>query len=294
MNEAAPILPSTPVQGTPIAAPSISSCPTCGSSNPAATVSRRREYALAFGKLRMSYRDESIEKHFAQVVGRHDAEVDAELQALREALKKPENRYLARLSCWTLDIMDSPAYVVYPSGDNYSLLVESLRPAKASTFDVLIGEIEGVASPEECHGQQLPRLVVQTAYIIDKEHVVKKSPKPEKIAEKKFESVVGEIFDRAMQANKGLGTDAAKNYVFLFYLKTYTLAAEKISDDFSLLSVDTQPSKVSGPRRLTTIGMNFRHRETGLTERYCCTVDQTGMFPYLADPWRQTYELSFR
>jgi len=242
----------------------------------------------------MSYRDESIEKHFAQVLGRHDAEVHTELEILREALKKPENRYLARLGCWTLDIMESPAYVVYPSGDDYSLLVEALRPAKASTVDVLIGEIAGVASPEECHGQQLPRLLIQTAYIIDKEQVIKESPKPEKMAEKKFESVAGEIFDGAMQANKGLGTDAAKNYVFLFYLKTYTLAGQKISDGYALLSVDAQPSKVSGPRRLTTIGMNFRHRETGLTERYCCTVDQTGIFPFLADSWGQTYELSFR
>ena len=293
MDEGAPLPASEPVPTTATIRPS-STCQTCGANSPGTMTSARREYALPFGKLRMTYRDESIEKHFAQVLGRHDGKGRAELEILQEVLKKPENRYLARLGCWHLDIMDTPAYVVYPSGDDYSLFIEALRPVKGSTFDVLVGEIAGVASFDECHGQQVPRLLVQTSYLIGKEHVVTESPKPEKMEEKRFESIAGDIFDRALQANKGVGTDIAKNYVFLFYLKTYTLAAQKISDGYTLLSVDAQPSKVNGPHHLTSICMNFRNRETDLTERYCCTVDQTGIFPYLADPWRQTYELSLR
>jgi cyclic patellamide precursor peptide PatG len=277
--------PQAPVAPLPVAMRTASSCQTCGTTLPAATApTGQSQPVLAWGKIRLTFPTESIEKQFAQVIGRHEGKGHTELELLKEVLEKPENRYLARLACWTLDIMDSPAYVLRPKDStDYHLLVEALRPAGRSSIDVVVGEITGFASSKDCNNQQLPLLVFETAYIFEKEQLIKQMSKPEKISAKDFEAVAQEVFERAMRPNKGTGLDIPRNFVFLFYDKVYGLAARKALAGAALVSVDVQPSPVSGPHRLATVCLKFRHRESDLTERYCCTVNWDGTFPYLAD-----------
>lgn len=293
MDEGTPIQPSATPAPMPSPPPvrTAGSCQTCGSNLAAAgTTSGQPQYVLAIGKIRLTYPSESVEKHFAQVIGRHDSKGRSDLQVLREVLHKPENRYLARLACWTLDIMDFPAYVLHPRGEDYTLLIDALRPASGSTIDVVIGEIKGLATPRECNNLQLPRVVFDTAYVFEKEQLVKEMTKPEKMPAKDFEGIAQEVFDRAMRPNKGIGLDIPKNFVFVFYDKVYGLAAQKASEGYSLVSIDAQPSQVSGPHQLASVCMKFRHRQTDLTERYCCTVNCDGEFPYLAEPLHATNE----
>lgn len=293
--EEASIQPSSPT-ASPSPSPSraTSSCQTCGTSLPAISAGvAQAQPILAWGKIRLSYPSESVEKQFAQVIGRHDSRGRAELQVIRDVLEKPETRYLARMACWTLDIMDAPAYVLRPKEtSDYRLLVDALRPASPSSIDVVVGEIRGLASAKECNNQQLPLAVFETAYIFEKKELIEKMSKPEKVPAKDFEAIAQEIFERAMRPNKGTGLDIPRNFVFLFYDKTYALAAQKISEGYSLTSVDVLPSRVSVPHQLATVCLRFRHRQTDLTELYCCTVNCDDVFPYLAEAWHPTYESS--
>jgi hypothetical protein len=292
MEDGAAIQPGYPAASVSSPATRASgSCQSCGSQLPGTgTAAVQNQHVLAFGKIRLGYPSESIEKQFAHVIGRQESRGKTDLQIVQDVLATPGNRYLARLACWTLDIMDAPAYVLRPKDpSDYNLLIDALRPAATSSLDVVIGEIAGLASPAECNNQQLPRVLFETAYIWDKEQLPARMPKPEKIQPQEFESMVKDVFDRGLQWNKGIGLDRAKNFVFLFYDKIYGLAAQKMADGYSLRSVATQPSPASGPHQLATVCLEFRHRQTDVTELYCCTVNCDGVFPYLVDPLRPTY-----
>jgi PatG Domain len=284
--------PSTPtVSPSPSLTRPGGSCQTCGNSGPAASASPTQP-VLAVGKIRITYPNESVEKHFAQVIGRQDSKGRSDLQLIRDVLAKAENRYLARQACWTLDIMDSPAYILRPRDfADMSLLVDALG-ASTSSIDVVIGEITGLASPRDCGPMQLPLVIFETLYIFEREQLVKSMSRPEKIPPDEFQAIAQEVFDRMMLPNKGTGLYRGINFVNIFYDKVHGLAVSKISEGFSLISVDVRPSPVSGPHQLAKVCLKFRHRQTDLTELYCCTVNLDNIFPFLVEKLYPSYEMS--
>lgn len=292
MEQPTSIVPTAPIlsQGSAITR-SAGTCQSCGSSGPTPFTGQMQP-VLVSGKLRMTYPTEAVEKHFAQIVGRQDLKGQSELEAIRTVLGKKEYRYLQRQVCWTLDILNSPAYVLRAKDPrDTELFVEALRPGNASSIDVIIGEIIGIASPRECNNLQLPLVDVETIYSFEKDQLLKSISRPDKVPADKFEAIAREVFDLVITPNKGTGLDRAINYVGFWYEKVYGLAAQKVFDGYTAPSVSARPSPVSGPHQLANVCLKFRHRQTDIAEVYCCTVNLDGVFPFLAEPLRLASEI---
>ena len=98
-------------------------------------------YVYAIGKIEPRFPRISVEKEFAQAVGRDKTAGLTDRQALHGVLSKPENRYLVRQLCWVMTIEGLETYILVPRDPaDYSLLVEALRPAPQPwDLDCVIG-----------------------------------------------------------------------------------------------------------------------------------------------------------
>jgi len=75
--------------------------------------------------------------------------------------------------------------------------------------------------------------------------------------------------------------DRAKNYLFMRYPGIYSKTFDRQEHDFSLRSIDTKPSDLSGTRKIVDVILRFSHRKTDVTETYFVRVDVTEEFPFL-------------
>jgi hypothetical protein len=78
-------------------------CATCGTA-PAANggAAAAPSYVYAIGRIEPRFPRVSVEKEFAQAVGRDKTSGLTDRQALHAVLSKPENRYLVRQLCWVM------------------------------------------------------------------------------------------------------------------------------------------------------------------------------------------------
>lgn len=266
------------------------SCPTCSSVIAAAPAS---SFVYAIGKVEARFPHLSVEKEFAQVIGRSDATGQTDRQALHAALSQPENRYLARQMCWVLSIQGLETYILVPRDPNdLHLLVEALRPVPApADVDVVVGVKGSLASPEMCNGLIVPIVGFDQIYSFDRTALIKAIPKPENIAAKDFEPAAEELFDRIMLITDNAGaTDEhrALNYLAVRYPRIYETAAEAFANNESLTAVNVRPSPLTGSRNVLDVIFSFRHRSTDVVTKYGTRVDLTEEFPFLVSklgPW---------
>jgi hypothetical protein len=276
-------LASSPVS-TPVAP---KSCTACGGADGSARpVSAMSTFVYALGRLEPRFPSLSVEKEFAQAVGRAQTANLTDRQATHAALSKPENAYLVRHLCWVFSVEGIDSYVVVPPGSEEArYLVQAIRSSpRTSDVDVLIGTVGPPVSGRACNGLTLPSVNLAQLYTFDVEELVRKLPRPKDVSDPVFAATVQEVLNSVLQLadNAGLRSDhRALNYLATRDPSIYSAVAHRFQHNESLVSVDVRPSPLSTSREVKEVVLTFRHRETDAMQRLFARVDTTELFPFL-------------
>jgi cyclic patellamide precursor peptide PatG len=271
-------------------------CPKCGAAPAAnAWASAAPSYVYAIGRIEPRFPRPSVEKEFAQAVGRDKTSGLTDRQALHAVLSKPENRYLVRQLCWVMTIEGLETYILVARDPvDLGLLVETLRPTPQPwDLDCVIGFRGPVAGPEVCNGLMIPIVAFDQIYSFDRNALIKAIPKPEKASAKEFAPAAEELFDRIMQMTDNAGaTDEhrALNYCAVRYQAIYANAAEAFARNASLTGVDVAPSPLSGTRKVVDVIFSYTNRNTDVVEKFFTRVDVTEEFPFLVTKMSPYYD----
>lgn len=271
-------------------------CPTCGN-QPAAngTNAIPAAWVYAIGHIEPRFPKISVEKEFAQALGRDKVAGLTDRQALHAALSKAENRYLVRQLCWVMSIAGLETYLLAPRDPvDLSLLVDALRPTPQPwDLDCVIGIKGPIAPPEICNGLMVPIVVFDQIYSFDRDTLIKAIPKPEKTTAKDFAPTAEELFNRIMQMTDNAGsTDEhrALNYLAVRYPRIYEAASEAFGRNESLSALDVRPSPLSGTRKVVEVILSFTNRNTDVVAKSSVRVDVTEEFPFLVTKMSPYYD----
>jgi hypothetical protein len=274
------------------APPQTSGCPTCGSgpkpAPPVAPPIPAHGPVIAVGGVSCAFPSLSVEKEFAQLLGQKEFNGFTDRQTMYSVLSKPENRYLARRMCFLFTPYGtgaSPAYVVIPEQqDDLDLLIDTLqRPLSSTEFDVVKGQLIGIAPPALCNAQQLPILSFYQLYSFGLDEFLGALPRPDKMTEGEFKAACDELFHRVLHlASNASGPTLGLSYAILSYAGLYKLVAEKYQQNYSLASVDVTASRLTPGS--ADIWLKFIERKTSFSETYCFTVNYSGPFAFLEEP----------
>ena len=265
-------------------------CPTCD-----AAASMSNDYVYAIGRVEARFPRLSVEKEFAQAIGRAETAGHTDQEAFHKALSERENRYLARQMCWVFTVQGLETYLLQPRdpGD-FDLLVEAIRPQPSPMdLDVVIGVRGPIASPDYCNGLMVPIVAFDQIYSFDRAYLIKAIPQGKDADAKKFRAAADAVFDRVMQMTDNAGaTDEhrAANYLAMRYSAIYAKTAEEFARDFSLTGVDMRPSSLSGTRKVIEVIFAYTNRNTDFTEKFCVRVDVTEEFPFLVTKLSPYYD----
>src|SRR5271157_1335459 len=268
------------------------SCPTCGQTARSAAIG---QYVYAVGQVEARFPTLSVEKEFAQAVGRAETAGLADRAALQKVLSQHENRYLVRELCWVLTNRGLDTYVLFPSdrADSH-LLVESLRPAaKPDALDVVIGVRGPIAPPEMCGGLTIPTLIFDQIYSFDRDALLKAIPRPEGIKSADFAQAADGLLDRIMQVADNTGATSehrALNYLAVRYPAIYANAADASARNATLTRVETTGSRLSGVRNVVDVIFSYTNRNTDVVEKYFVRVDVTEKYPFLVTKLSPYYD----
>ncbi len=287
-------LPNASAPPARAASPS-QACPTCGAASGLRGGSRAPSWIYALGSVSARFPNISVEKEFAQAVGREHTSGLTDREALHAVVSKPENRYLARQICWLLTVEGLETYLLQPRDlVDLSLLTGAVRPSPSPLdVDVVIGEKGPIAAPQLCNGLMLPIVILDQVYSFDREALVKSIPTPEKISANELAPAAEEVFDRIMQMADNAGaTDEhrALNYLAVRYAAIYSTAAEAYRRNRSLTAVDVRPSALSGIRSIVEVVFSYTDRATDVVEKYFVRVDVTEEFPFLVNKLGPYYD----
>ena len=243
-------------------------------------------YVYALGRIEPRFPSLAVEKEFAQATGRGDNAGLTDRQAVQGVLSERTNRYLARQLCWVFTIEGLETYLLSPRDPaDLELLIEAVRPSPRPTdIDVVIGLRGGIAPAEVCNGLMLPMVIVDQLYSFDVDALIASIPRPEGQDAEQFEPAAEELLWRIMQIADNAGaTDEhrALNYLTVRDPAVYVKIAEAYQDNASLSSVDVQPSRLSGVRRIVDVIFSYTNRQTDITEQFFVRVDVTEEFPFL-------------
>jgi hypothetical protein len=276
------------------------SCPSCGAAGAAGEASRSGapaapSYIYAIGRIEPRFPKISVEKEFAQAVGRDRIEGFTDRKTLQAVLSKSENRYLARQLCWVMTIEGLETYIVVPRDPaDLSLLIESLRPTPQPwDLDCVIGVRGPIAPPEICNGLMVPIVIFDQIYSFDRETLIKAIPKPEKTTAKDFAPAAEELFDRIMQMTDNAGAtdeNRALNYLVVRYPRIYESVAEAYGRNESLSAVNVRPSPLSGTRKVVEVIFSHTNRSTDFVSKQAVRVDVTDEFPFLVTKLSPYYD----
>jgi hypothetical protein len=278
---AAPVVP--PTKEVP--------CPTCG----VGAASMSMSYVYALGRIEARFPALSVEKEFAQVIGRAETAGKTDNQVFHAVLSKPENRYLVRQMCWVHTIQGLDTYILQPRDPvDFNQLVGAIRPVPSpNDIDIVVGGRGPIAPPELCNGLMVPIVLFDQVYSFDRDVLLKSIPRPEKMTEKQFAAAAVEVLDRILQMTDNAGaTDdhRALNYLAVRYPAIYAKAAEEFARDFSLTGVEVRPSPLSGTRKIVEVVFSYTNRNTDFTEKFFVRTDVTEEFPFLVTKMSPYYD----
>jgi PatG C-terminal len=290
-------MPATSASGNIGQVVATQGCPTCGSSaaGNAATVKTPPAWIYAIGRVEPRFPKISVEKEFAQVLGRDQTSGLTDRQVLHATLSKTENRYLVRQLCWVVTIQGLETYILVPRDPaDFSLLVETLRPAPQPwDLDCIIGSRGPLAAAEMCNGIIVPIVIFDQIYSFDRDSLIKAIPRPEKTPAKDFAPKAEELFDRIMQMTDNAGaTDEhrALNYLGVRYPRIYEAVSEAFGRNESLTAVEVRHSPLSGTRKVVEAIFTFTNRNTDVVSKQYVRVDVTDEFPFLVTKLSPYYD----
>jgi PatG C-terminal len=284
-GDTATIPPSQPTEG--------GECPTCGSA--AGNSAKTASFVFALGRIEPRFPKLSVEKEFAQAVGRGETAGLSDRQALQSVLSQRQNCYLTCQLCWALTIEGLETYILVPRDPaDFDLLIEAVRPTPSPLdMDVVIGVRGSIAQPEMCNGLMVPIVAFDQIYSFDRDALINSIPRPENMSAEDFRPAAEELFTRIMLIADNAGaTDEhrALNYLAVRYPAIYTTAAEAFGRNSSLTAVDVRLSPLSGTRNIVDVIFSFTHRQTDVTEKFFVRVDVTEEFPFLVTKMSPYYE----
>lgn len=267
-------------------------CASCGTAadyngNGAAAPS----YVFAIGRVEMRFPTLSVEKEFAQAIGRADTKDLTDWATTHAVLSQPVNRYLARQLCWVFTIEGLETYILVPRdpGD-YNQLIEAVRAHPSPLdMDVVVGLRGPIAPPEMCNGLMVPIVAFDQIYSFDRDALIGALPKRAKETKgakgKDYDTAAAEqLLDRVMLLADNAGsTDEhrALNYLAVRYPAVYETVAAAFERDERLSAVDVQSSPLSGTRNVVDVIFSFTNRNTDVVEKFYTCVDVTEKFPFL-------------
>jgi hypothetical protein len=240
----------------------------------------------AIGRVQARFPRLSVEKEFAQAIGRAETAGQTDQQAFYNVLSSRENRYLVHQMCWVFTIQGLETYVLRPHDPvAFDLLVEAIRPQPSPLdLDVVIGVRGPIAAPELCQGLMVPIVAFDQLYSFDRHALINAIPKPEEVDADRFAAAADNVFERLIQITDNAGAldeHRALNYLAMRYPAIYAQAADEFARDFSLTGVEVHPSPLSGTRQIVEAIFAYSNRNTDFTEKFRVRVDVTEEFPFL-------------
>src|SRR5262249_30735435 len=142
-------------------------CSTCGTTLAAnGGNSATPNYIYAIGRIEARFPRASVEREFAQAIGRAETAGLSDRQALQEVLSQRQNRYLVRQLCWVMTIEGLETYILVPRDPaDLDLLVDALRPTPSlMDLDCVLGIQGPIATPDMCNGLMVPIVVFDQIY----------------------------------------------------------------------------------------------------------------------------------
>jgi len=267
-----------------------------------------RGWVYAIGRIVPQFPNLGVEKEFAQLGGGAAAQPQGtvETDELIEALRNPDNAYLARQLCWMFSAGDVEAFTLVCQDDAQAhRLVEALPYAAQAeqTVQVVVGTIGFPGADDPCAGSGLPAVRVDhhLAFTVD-EFIDALAAEDRggdgddadhgQEPDESFRAAARDLFARLTRRsnNRGIAEEhRALNYVALRYPPLYRVRADAYRENKTLIDVEARHSHSSN-RRLVAVRLVFRDRRTDVVERYQCLVDVTDRFPFLAAPLTQVYD----
>ena len=289
MSPAPPSVPPPGAQTRP--SPMPGSCPTCAGGLPAGPPS----YVYALGRIEARFPRLSVEKEFAQVVGRANTRGKTDTETFHSVLSKPENRYLARQVCWVMTIEGLETYILTTRAiTDIDLLVESLRASPdRMDVDVVIGVKGPIAPSDFCNGLLLPIVGCDQIYSFDRDTLLKAIPRPKGATDEEFGKATREVFEQILQIADNAGAiddHRALNYAAVRFPGFYSKTFEKFSNGFSLTAIDVRPSRLATARKIVDVVFSYTNRQTWVTEQWFARFDVTEEFPFLVSPLALYFE----
>ena len=288
----APAPPSVPPPGGPTRpSPMPGSCPTCTGGLPPGPPS----YVYALGRIEARFPRLSVEKEFAQVLGRGETKGKTDTETFHAVLSKSENRYLARQLCWVMTIEGLETYILTTRASmDIDLLVDSLRASPdRMDVDVIIGVKGPVAPSDVCNGLMLPIVACDQIYSFDRDTLLKAIPRPKGTTDDEFGKTTRDVFEQILQAADNAGaTDEhrALNYAAVRFPGFYSKTFEKFAAGFGLTAINVRPSRLATTRKIVDVVFSYTNRQTWVTEQWFARFDVTEEFPFLVSPLAQYFE----
>jgi hypothetical protein len=249
-------------------------------------ITMENPFIYAIGKIQPRFPSIGLQNEYNQAVGRSDTAGQTDYEAMRTALSKRENRYIARQICWIFTIEGLEAYILKPRDPNdVEVLLDALRvPPRGTDVDIIVGTRGPIATPDMCGGSMLPIVFFDKIYSFDIDSLIKSIPKQKGTNADKFNVTAEELFNRITQLADNTGsTDEfrALNYISVRYDAIYALTVEMHERNFSLNAVEVHPSRLRGVRKIVDVIFIYRNRNTDVEEKYFVRVDVTEEFPFL-------------
>lgn len=288
---------SVPAGGTA----AVSGCASCGQSPPGVRLAAAQgQFVYAVGRLSPQFQSLDVEKEFAQLAADVEVREISERHQLKAVLENGDNVYLAHHICWVFTTQGVDRFAIVPRGDREARqLVDAFVPATdENVINVLVGRPTTVAPLWDWSSSGL-RLVSADQLLtfsldefLDALGAADDDGDSEHGAGPDHRAAMREVFFRLTRRADNQGfTDGhrALNYAALRYPALYRAVLRALDGGKGLIGVETRPIP-SGDRRLVSIRLIFRDRQTHIVERYSCAVDVTGEFCFLAVPLSPTYD----
>ncbi|MEU4562382.1 hypothetical protein AB0F72_28715 [Actinoplanes sp. NPDC023936] len=255
-------------------------------------------YVYAMGHVEPRFPNLTVEREFAQVVGRYDTEGQTDMETMHAVLSQRENRYLVRQMCWLFSVERLPTYVLIPRDQSdWDLLVDTIRTSNQSDdLEVVVGLRGPLASPERCGGVVVPVVAFDQLYSFQRDDLLAAIPIPEGVDEgdaEQFRRSASELLDRIMQIADNSGSideHRALNYLSVRYPAIYATALAAHREEKSLSAVEVRPSRLGEPEVILNVVFSYTHRRTDVTEKYFVRVNVSGEFPFLVSKLQPYYE----
>lgn len=256
-----------------------------------------QSYIYAIGTVMPRFPSLNVEKEFLQSVSMTETQGVPDQSLLYQVLSQGQNLYLAREMCWVFRMEDVDIYLLQPrSYIELNNLIAAIKPSAGRIdFDMVLGVRGPIASPSMCNGLQLPVVTCNQVYSFSYDEFVTAIVKETGAAR----DVAGDMFNQMLQMTDNAGeTDEhrALNYITLRYMGIYRMAndmANAANDPrkgtYTLTSVNAEPSRLAGTRRVIDVIFAYSERVTGEVVKWFTRVDVTGQFPFLVSKLSRYY-----